>query len=93
MTAREKKLSSVMRAGEADGWPACEAMGFAQALDELCARLGLEAASVCDPAVLLGGSGQTGVCVAACERVPAGQGSAALRERPRRRSVARRHPL
>jgi len=40
----------VMRAGEADGWPACEAMGFAQALDELCARSGLEAVSVCDAA-------------------------------------------
>ena len=43
-------LSSVMRAGEADGWPACEAVGFDQARDELCARSGLEAASVCDPA-------------------------------------------
>ena len=43
-------LSSVLRAGEADGWSACEAMGFDQALEELCARSGLEAAAVRDPA-------------------------------------------
>jgi len=42
-------LSSVLRAGEADGWLACEAMGFDQALQELCARSGLEAAAVRDP--------------------------------------------
>jgi hypothetical protein len=42
-------LSSVLRAGEADGWLACEAMGFDQALQELCARSGLGAAAVRDP--------------------------------------------
>jgi hypothetical protein len=44
-------LASVMRAGEADRWPAYSAAGFSQAVDELCARSGLRATDVCDPAL------------------------------------------
>ena len=43
-------LASVMRAGEADNWPAHSAAGFSQAVEELCARSGMCAAVVCDPA-------------------------------------------
>ena len=43
-------LSSVMRAGQTDRWPAYAAAGFSPAVDELCARSGLCAAAVCDPA-------------------------------------------
>ena len=43
-------LASVMRAAEVDSWPAQLAMGFGQALEELCEHAGLEAAAVCDPA-------------------------------------------
>ena len=39
-----------MRAGQTDRWPAYAAAGFSPAVDELCARSGLCAAAVCDPA-------------------------------------------
>jgi hypothetical protein len=44
-------LASVMRAGEADRWPAYSAAGFSQAVEELCAHSGLRATDVCDPAL------------------------------------------
>ena len=44
-------MASVMRAGEADGWPAQVATGFAHALEELCEHSGLEASAVRDPAL------------------------------------------
>ena len=43
-------LASVMRAAEEDNWPAHLAMGFAQSLDVLRERSGLEAVAACDPA-------------------------------------------
>ena len=43
-------LASVMRAAEADSWPAHTATGFSHALAVLCACSGLEADAVCDPA-------------------------------------------
>jgi hypothetical protein len=43
-------LASVMRAGEADQWPSHSAAGFSHAVEVLCARSGLSAATVCDPA-------------------------------------------
>jgi len=42
-------LASVLRAAEADGWPAHLATGFTQALDELREHSGLDAAALCDP--------------------------------------------
>jgi hypothetical protein len=42
-------LAFVMRAGEADRWPAYAAAGFSQAVEELCAHSGLRATDVCDP--------------------------------------------
>ena len=39
-----------MRAGEANQWPSHSAAGFSHAVEVLCARSGLSAAAVCDPA-------------------------------------------
>ncbi len=44
-------MASVMRAGEADGWPSHLASAFAQSVEELCEQSGLEAAAVLDPAL------------------------------------------